>query len=93
MEITVLGMIVLMQPAINALVRVLMMALQLSRESYTGFSASTTICSKLLQLENTLLAMEFTVFGMFIEVRDRQLANAYSPMVNRELEKPTEVRP
>ena len=39
MEVTELGMVVFMQPAINVLVAVSIMALQLLRESYFGLSS------------------------------------------------------
>ena len=49
-EVTVLGIIVLIPPAINSFVLVFMMALQLSRESYSGFPSSTFITDNSLQL-------------------------------------------
>ena len=57
-----------------------MMALQLFRESYTVFPESTTICPKLLQLENALFLILVTEFGMIIEVRPEQELKAYCPM-------------
>ena len=50
-----LGIIVFLQPTIKVLVAVSMIALQLSRESYFGFSVSTTIFVKSLQPEYLLL--------------------------------------
>ena len=49
MEVTVLGITVFLQPITNSLMPVFMMALQLFRESYTVFPASTMIRSNLLQ--------------------------------------------
>ena len=40
-EVTVLGIIVLLHPEISVFVAVSIIALQLSRESYTGFAVST----------------------------------------------------
>ena len=42
------GIVLLKQPAINSFVAVFITALQLSRESYTGFAASTVIDLKAL---------------------------------------------
>ena len=49
MEVTVLGITVFLQPVVSSLVLVLMMALQLFRESYTVFPASTMIRSSPVQ--------------------------------------------
>jgi hypothetical protein len=43
MILTLLGIIVLLHPKISSFVPVLIMALQLSRESYTGLFGSTTM--------------------------------------------------
>lgn len=92
MEVTVFGMTVFMQPAIKTLVLVMMMALQLFRESYTVFSASTTICPKLSQPLNTLCPMEVTELGMVIVVRPSQSLNAPIPMEINELGRVIDVR-
>ena len=49
MLVTLLGIVVFLQPVINVLVKVAIIALQLSRESYTVFPDSTIIDSKPLQ--------------------------------------------
>jgi len=49
MEVTELGMVVFMQPAINVLVAVSIMALQLLRESYFGLSLATEMVARLEQ--------------------------------------------
>ena len=48
-DVTLLGMTVFLQPAINVLDDVLMMALQLSRESYFALPVSTMIEVRPLQ--------------------------------------------
>jgi hypothetical protein len=50
MEVTDLGMVVFMQPAINVLVVVSIIALQLLRESYFGLSLATEMEVRLEQL-------------------------------------------
>ena len=67
--ITLLGMKVFLHPTISSLEEVLMIALQLSRESYTGFPLSTTIEFKLLQSENARYPMLVTLFGMATEFK------------------------
>ena len=71
-EVTELGIMVVLQPRINTLSAVRMIALQLFLESYTGFPTSTTICSKSLQPDNMLLPIEVTDCGMTIETKFRQ---------------------
>ena len=51
MLVTLLGMVVFGQPAINVLLSLSMIALQLSRESYLGLLGATTIDVKLEQPE------------------------------------------
>ena len=43
MDVTLLGMVVFLQPAISVLSEVRIIALQLSRESYSVLPSSTTI--------------------------------------------------
>ena len=50
MEVTELGIMELLQPAIKVLVVVSIMALQLFRLSYTVFPVETTIVVKLVSL-------------------------------------------
>ena len=80
MEVTLLGMIVFLQPAIRVLSWVCMIALQLFRESYTVFPSVTTIDVRLEQPSNALTPKEVTLFGMVISVRLEQPRNAPSPM-------------
>lgn len=49
--VTLLGTTVVLHPAIKVLDDVSIIALQLSRESYTGLLLSTTIVVRLIQLE------------------------------------------
>ncbi len=53
-EVTVFGITVLRQPTTKQLVDVSIIALQLSRESNTGFPGSTTISISLVQRVNGL---------------------------------------
>ena len=55
MDITLLGIRVLMHPLISVLVSVSIIALQLSRESYLGLSEDTAIDVRPLQLLNILI--------------------------------------
>ena len=93
MVATVFGMTVFLQPPISALVLVLMMALQLFRESYTVFPASTMICSKLEHPRIGFVPMEVTELGMVIEVRLEQKENASLSMEITELGMSIEVKP
>ena len=85
MEVTDLGMVVFMQPAINVLVAVSIMALQLLRESYFGLSLATEMAARLEQPYNALSPMEVTELGMWMLVRPEQPENASSPMEVTEL--------
>jgi hypothetical protein len=71
-----LGMAVFMQPAINVLVAVSIMALQLLRESYFGLSLATEMAARLEQPENAPSSIEVTELGMVMSVRLEQLPNA-----------------
>ena len=76
MVVTELGMMVFIQPVINMLVLVSMMALQLFRESYFVFPLSTFIEVRPLQPEKASLPMEVTLLGMVTEVSLSQLMKA-----------------
>ena len=67
--VTVPGIIVVLQPAINVLLSVSIMALQLSRESYFGLPSSTWMDSILLQPPNAPLPIGVTDFGMNNEIK------------------------
>ena len=56
------------------------MALQLLRESYTGFSESTTIDTRLDRVLNALLSIEVTLWGIVSDVRLKQLLKAFIPI-------------
>ena len=85
MEVTDLGMVVFLQPAINVLVAVSIMALQLLRESYFGLSLTTEMEVRLEQSENAPSPMFVTELGMLMVVRPEQPSNASSPMTVTEL--------
>ena len=53
MDVTLLGITVFLQPSINSLLPVSIIALQFSRESYTEFPDPTTICSNPAHPPNT----------------------------------------
>ena len=76
MMVTVLGMTVFLQPTTSLLEAVTTMALQLLRESNTGFPVATVICANPVQLLNAPVPTEATDAGISIEVRLLQLANA-----------------
>ena len=81
MLVTLLGIIVFSHPLINLLVEVFMIALQLSRESYTGFPSFTTIDVRRLQPMKASSPMLVTLFGISIDVRRLQPMKASSPML------------
>ena len=69
MEVTLLGIIVFLQPAINVFVAVSMMALQSLRESYFVLPLSTLMEVRQLQPENADPSMDITLLGISIEVK------------------------
>ena len=81
MEVTLLGMIVFLHPAINILLSFSIIALQFSRESYFVFPDATLIEDKLLHEPKALLPMEVTLFGIAMLVRPEQPSKASKPMV------------
>ena len=68
-EVTLLGMVLVMPPTINELVSVSMIALQLSRESYFGFPDSTSILLMLGHPKNAKLSMSVTLLGKVMNAR------------------------
>ena len=76
MLVTLLGIIVLLQPVIKVLEDVSIIALQLLRESYFVFPPETVIDVRPLQPENAVLSMLVTLLGIVIEVRPLQPSNA-----------------
>ena len=88
-----LGITVLMQPTINELLAVSIMALQLLRESYFGLPLSTMMLSNLLQETKAQSPISETELPMFTLVRLPQRANAIVPMDVTELGMSTLVRP
>ena len=92
MDLIPSGIIVLSHPLIKVLDEVSMIALQFSRESYTGFPYSTTIEVKPLQALKALLPMDVTLLGMVMEVKPQQFAKAKSPIFTTLLGMVTEVK-
>ena len=76
MEVTELGMVVFLQPTSKVFAAVLIIALQLSLESYVELPLSTTIDSKPLQLEKADLPIEVTELGIVTLVKPLQLLKA-----------------
>ena len=72
MLVTDEGMVVVLQPATRVLLAVSIMALQLLRESYFVFPASTLMLVKPVQPENAPLPMLVTDEGMVMLVRPVQ---------------------
>lgn len=70
--VTPSGITVLEQPRISSPDAVLIIALQLSRESYTRLPSDTTMESKLEQREKEANPIFITLLGITIEVRDEQ---------------------
>ena len=66
--------------AIKRLVEVSIIALQLSRESYTGLSGLTTIDSNEEQPLNAAYPIEVTPSGMTMDSKDSQNMNVLSPI-------------
>jgi len=93
MLVTLEGIIVFLHPATNVLVAVSMMALQLFRESYTLFAASTWMAVKLLQPQNAASPMLVTLEGMVMEVRPLQSWKALFPMLVTDFGMLMEVKP
>ena len=93
MDVTELGILVLLQPVINLFVAVSMIALQLLRESYVLLSTATVIVFSPLHLKNALLPMDVTELGMVTEVSPLHPSNAWLPMDVTELGMVTEVSP
>ena len=71
-EVTELGIIVLLQPAIKEFVDVSIIALQLLRESYFVFPFATLMLVRPLQPQKALLPIEVTELGMVMLVRPLQ---------------------
>ena len=76
MLVTLLGMIDVLQPAIRVLLAVSIIALQLSRESYFGFSDATSMDTRFEQPRNTEPPMLVTLFGIVTEVSPEHLSKA-----------------
>ena len=73
MLVTVFGMTVVLQPVINVLEAVSMIALQLLRESKILLSESTEMLVRLVQPEYAYCPILFTYFGMTTLVKEEQL--------------------
>jgi len=92
MLVTPLGMIVVVQPAINLFDALSMIALQLSRESYFVFPCATVMEVRPEQTLNAPSPMLVTLLGMVMEVRPLPW-NADCPMLVTLLGMVMEVRP
>ena len=80
MLVTLLGIIVFLQPAISMLFAVLIIALHLLRLSYLVLPLSTAIEASKVQSENTPSPILVTLLGIVIEVRGHPL-KVYSPIL------------
>ena len=78
---TVLGMTVFLQPKISELLLVLMMALQLFRESYTVLPSDTVILAILVQPLSNISALVLIPLPTCILIRLMQSANNCVPIV------------
>ena len=76
MLVTLLGIVVLLHPAINVLDDVSIIALQLLRESYLVFPFSTTMVVKSQQSTKAKYPMLITLLGIMMEGRPQQYAKA-----------------
>ena len=72
MLVTLLGIIVVLHPECSVFVAVSIIALQLFRESYTGFPSSTTIEVKPEQLKKAPCPMLVTLLPIVTEVKPEQ---------------------
>ena len=70
--VTLLGIVVFLQPAMRVLVAVLIIALQFSRLSYVEFLLSTTMEVKEEQSPKAELPMLVTLLGIVTEVKEEQ---------------------
>ena len=83
--VTVLGITVVWQPNIKVLLAVLIIALQLSRESYLGLLLSIVMLVMPLQPPNASWSMSVTELPMVTLVRPVQYAKAWTSSVVTEL--------
>ena len=84
--VTELGITVFLQPAINSLVAVLMIALQLSRESNFLFPSETSMLVSPVQPPKALTPISVTELGMTMLVSPVQPSKALFPISVTELE-------
>ena len=80
MLVTVAGMTVFLHPATSLLVRVSIIALQSSRQSYLVLPLATVMLAKLEQPRNEVERMLVTFSGMVIDARLEQLEKAHPPI-------------
>ena len=92
MLVTLLGIVLLLQPINRVLVAVSIIALQLSRLSYLVLPSSTTIEVREEQPPKADFPMLVTLLGIMIEAREEQSPKALSPMLVTLLGMVTEVR-
>ena len=81
MLVTLSGIIVALQPEISSLVSVFIIALHISRLSYTALFSSTLILVNPMQVEKAYSPILVTFLGIFILVNPKQPLNAAYPMI------------
>ena len=83
--VTPWGIVVFLQPQISSLLDFLIIALQLSRESYFVLTPSTVIVAKLLQPEKAIHPILVTELGIVTDVMLLQSEKAPEPILVTEL--------
>ncbi len=79
-DVTFVGITVFLHPVINVLSAALIIALQLSRESYTVLPSSTIIDVKPLQTSKALRPIDVTLEGIVNDVKPLHSLKAHSPI-------------
>ena len=93
MLVTLLGIVVVLQPAIRVFVDDSIIALQLFLESYLGLPSSTFNDVRPLQFRKADSPMLVTLLGMVTDVRPVQPSKAKTPMLVTLLPMVTDVSP
>jgi hypothetical protein len=91
-DVTLLGITVFLQPATRVLVAMFIIALQLSRESYTVFPFSTDMDVRLEHFSKAPRPIDVTLLGIVMEDRPEQPQKAKLSMLATLLPIVTEVR-
>ena len=92
-NVTVAGILVLLQPTIRALVAETIIALQLSLESYLVFWGETIIEDKPEQFLKAPVPIEFNELPIFNDVKPLHPLNAYCPILVTEFGIDKDVKP